>query len=269
MLDKSRSDFLSVSGSQADIAYEILHAAIIGCELMPGQEVSEAVLAKQFDLGKGAVRLALARLRQQNLVMVAARRGYQVTPVTLRSVRSIFEIRRHLEPAIAVTAVGKVDAEHLWRLNAICAAGYRADDPSSLATFIHAQRQFHSAIAHASGNRQAFSVLADLWNQTVRLMNLKGLLKSRAKDMVRDRGDLIRAFESEDADTVRQLSEADIRRLHDIVIDEILASENTVEATASTPIAAELSVRRQRDGAIGTRPGAMGETGGEIGQDSN
>lgn len=268
MLDKSRSDFLSVSGSQADIAYEILHAAIVGCELMPGQEVSEAVLAKQFDLGKGAVRLALARLRQQNLVMVAARRGYQVTPVTLRSVRSIFEIRRHLEPAISATAVGKVDTEHLWRLNAVCAAGYRADDPSSLATFIHAQQQFHSAIAHASGNRQALSVLTDLWNQTVRLMNLKGLLKSRAKDMVRDRGDLIQAFEAEDADAVRQLVEADIKRLHDIVIDEILSSENTVEATASTPIAAELSLQRQRDGAIGTGPGAVGMTGQNIGQES-
>lgn len=254
MLDKSRSDFLPKSGSQADIAYEILHAAIIGCELLPGQEVSEAVLAKQFDLGKGAVRLALARLRQQNLVMVAARRGYQVTPVTLRSVRNIFEIRRHLEPAIAIAAIGKVDAEHLWRLNAICAAGYRTEDPPSLATFIHSQRQFHSTIAFASGNRQALEVLTDLWNQTFRLINLKGLLKSRAKDMVRDQGDLIQAFEAEDSDAVRLLVEANIKRLHDIVIDEILSSENTIEATISTPIAAELSVQRQRGAAEDTGP---------------
>jgi len=109
MLDKSFPDGSTIATSQADIAHEILHSAIINCDLSPGQEVSEAALAKQYDLGKGGIRIALARLRQQGLVAVAARRGYQIAPVTLRVVRDIFEMRRLLEPSAMGLAIGKVE----------------------------------------------------------------------------------------------------------------------------------------------------------------
>ena len=132
MLDKTYPETLNSATSQTDIAYQILHAALLGCTIAPGEEVSEAGLAKRFNIGKGAVRLALARLRQQGLVTVMARRGYRVAPITLRKVRDVFEMLRILEPIAARRAAGLVDADRLHQLDAVCTAGYNVNDSRDL-----------------------------------------------------------------------------------------------------------------------------------------
>jgi len=229
MLDKSFPDGSTIATSQADIAHEILHSAIINCDLSPGQEVSEAALAKQYDLGKGGIRIALARLRQQGLVAVAARRGYQIAPVTLRVVRDIFEMRRLLEPSAMGLAIGKVEIEHLTNLNAIFKTGYRPDDPQSLLMFVRAHRQFHMAIISASGNRLIASTLSNLWDQTSRLLNFTHMHIRKPFQMIHDHDELVEAFTAGDRTSAEKLVRNEIAGLYDLIVEDILASDSTLE----------------------------------------
>ena len=99
-------------------AYETIRRDIIRCELDPGSEASEAALASRLGLGKAPIRVALARLCQEGLVRPLPRRGYIVTPITIKDVHEILEMRMALEPVAARMAVGRLDVAELRSLTA-------------------------------------------------------------------------------------------------------------------------------------------------------
>ena len=92
-----------------DRAYERIKHDIITCAIAPGTEISEPQLCAHYRLGKAPVRMALIRLAHDGLVRAIPRRGYMVTPVTLKDIHDVFELRLMLEPAAARMAAGKVD----------------------------------------------------------------------------------------------------------------------------------------------------------------
>ncbi|HET7160927.1 MAG TPA: GntR family transcriptional regulator, partial [Burkholderiales bacterium] len=94
-------------------AYERLRRDIINCTLMPGSEVSENALATDYKLDKAHVRVALTQLTHDGLVSPIPRRGHRVTPITLKDIQDIFELRLMLEPVAARMAAGKVKTQRL------------------------------------------------------------------------------------------------------------------------------------------------------------
>src|SRR3970040_1475183 len=90
----------------SDRAYERIRHDIISCLLAPGTEISEAQLCSHYKIGKPPVRMALNRLAHDGLVRAIPRRGYRVTPVTVKDVHDVFELRLMLEPPPARTAAG-------------------------------------------------------------------------------------------------------------------------------------------------------------------
>jgi len=136
----------------SDRAYERIRHDIISCVIAPGTEISEAQLCTHYKLGKAPVRMALNRLAHDGLVRAIPRRGYRVTPVTLKDIHDVFELRLMLEPAAARMAAGKVNAQRLKALDEACRAGYQPGDPRSTARFLEANKAFHVAIARATGN---------------------------------------------------------------------------------------------------------------------
>ena len=59
----------------------------------PGQRILEQALAAEFGVSRGPVRDALRLLEKDGLVTILARRGAQVTKLTIQEVREIFDIR--------------------------------------------------------------------------------------------------------------------------------------------------------------------------------
>src|SRR5262245_7100114 len=87
----------SLRPTLADEAYRELKRRIVMLELAPGSQFREADVASTLGLGKTPVREALLRLRLEGLVHVQSRSGYRVAPITLKSARSVCELRALLE----------------------------------------------------------------------------------------------------------------------------------------------------------------------------
>src|SRR5215475_2658555 len=114
-----------------DRAYERIRHDVISCTIAPGTEISEMQLCAQYKLGKAPVRMALNRLAHDGLVRAIPRRGYMVSPVTVRDINDVFELRLMLEPAAARMAAGRVDAARLQACDDVCRAGYETGDQRS------------------------------------------------------------------------------------------------------------------------------------------
>lgn len=210
--------------SRGGAAYDLLRREIIRCRLRPGAEVTEHGLALAYGFGKTPVREALSRLAQEGLVRAVPRRGYLVSPITLKDVQDISAVRCLLEAEAARLAAGRVDGEELRRLDDLCRAGYDPADADSAAAFLAINREFHVTIARASRNERLVGMIAQLLDEMERLFHLGLVLRNRSEEMAHEHKALVDALLAGDAAAAGRIAEAQIRAAQKMVIDGFLTS---------------------------------------------
>lgn len=208
----------------SDRAYERIRHHIITCAIAPGAEISEAQLCLQYKLGKAPVRMALLRLAQEGLVRAIPRRGYRVTPVTLKDIHDIFELRLMLEPAAARMAAGHVDGQRLRALDEEVRAAYQPDDAKSIARFLEANREFHVAIARATGNGRLAEVIERLLDEMTRLLHLGLRSRNRSPDSQHGHRLLIKALVRGDGPAAERICREQIEAARSMVLSAILTN---------------------------------------------
>ncbi|VIO66023.1 HTH-type transcriptional repressor RspR [Bradyrhizobium ivorense] len=186
--------------------YENLRADILSCELAPGDEIREQDLAERYAVSRQPVRDALLRLEREHLVTVQPRQGYRVNPISLADARDLLRFRLALEPACVAEAIESAPDSVLKSLDEFRRFAGNHED------FIAYNRSFHTALAHASGNRRMASALCDLIGQADRLVrvsisNLKG--HDPAK-LVAEHAALIDAMQQREARTAARIIKAHI-----------------------------------------------------------
>ena len=211
-----------------DRAYERIRHDIITCEIAPGTEISEPQLCTQYRLGKAPVRMALTRLAHDGLVRAIPRRGYRVTPVTLKDIQDVFELRLMLEPAAARMAAGKVDAPRLRVLDEACRPGYIPNDAKSITRFLEANTAFHVAIAESTGNGRLATMVAQLLEQMTRLLHLGLGLRNRSQEMQHEHRALVKALACGDGETAQRISRDEIEAARSMVLSAIMTSHTVM-----------------------------------------
>jgi DNA-binding GntR family transcriptional regulator len=216
---------------QSDQAFERLKDEIIACRLAPGAHFSEADLSLKFGLARAATRAALMRLTEAGLVQPVPRHGFVVTPITMASIRELFELRLMMEPQAAALAVGKIDTTRLRALNR---APQNAGTQAEQLAFVQSNRAFHRAIAVATGNSRVVQICESLADEMQRLVHI-GLFGDGGTDAEKRDADsqheaLITAFEARDAIAAEHAA-----RLH-IEHSRTLAMVRLFKGFASVPL---------------------------------
>jgi DNA-binding GntR family transcriptional regulator len=214
-------------------AYDQLRRDIISCSIAPGSEISEAQLATQYGLGKAAVRVALTRLAHDGLVRAIPRRGYMVAPVTLQDIQDVFELRLMLEPAAARLAAGKVNAQQLRAYDDVCSAGYHPGDATSTARFLEANKAFHVAIAHATGNARLASAIEHLLDEMTRLLHLGLGLRKGAPESQFEHKSLVKALARGDGALAERICREQIEASRHMIVSAILTSRSVMNLPIS------------------------------------
>ena len=207
-----------------DRAYERIRHDIITCAIAPGTEISEPQLCTQYRLGKAPVRMALIRLAHDGLLRAIPRRGYMVTPITLKDIQDVFELRLMLEPAAARMAAGRVDAQRLRTLDEACRPGYQSADIKSITRFLEANKSLHVAIAQATGNSRLGSMVAQLLDEITRLLHLALGLRNRCQELQHEHRALLKALVRGDGETAERISREQIEAARSMVLSAIMTS---------------------------------------------
>jgi DNA-binding GntR family transcriptional regulator len=101
-----------------EAAYRHLRAQILSCRLTPGRRLTEKQLAADTGYGISPVRDALTRLDQEGLIRTLPRKGYQVTPLTLKLVDDLFGMWLIIGPELVRLGVSRASEEQLARARA-------------------------------------------------------------------------------------------------------------------------------------------------------
>src|SRR6201985_2486177 len=213
--------------------YELLRSDILACRLAPGDDMREQELAERYAVSRQPVREALLRLEREHLVTVQPRQGYRVSPISLADARDLLRFRLALEPACVTEAIESAPDDVLKALDEF---RLFAGDHENFITY---NRAFHSALAHASGNRRMAASLCDLIGQADRLVRVS-VANLRGHDpaqLVAEHVDLIEAMQRRDLRTATRLIKAHVAQTEKRVLPALKRNAVIVEGRdARTPL---------------------------------
>ncbi len=150
-----------------ELVLQELRARIVGNHWAPGERLMEIPIAQELGVSRTPVRLALATLAQEGLLLYAPQRGFTVRPFTPAQILDAVAVRGRLE-ALAAETLARNGAPvevlatlgaTLERTAALLAGSFGADEE---AAWPELNAAFHQGIAAAAGNETISRFLAEL-----------------------------------------------------------------------------------------------------------
>ena len=140
--------------SLGDAVYDRLLHAILEGQLVGGDELSEVMIAEQYQVSRTPVREALARLVADGLVSNGPNRKATVLTFSRQLVVEIYQVRQVLEAGAAELAAGQFDPAELARLQTTADNVRPASDPQWQERALAFDLDLHRTIARQCGNRR-------------------------------------------------------------------------------------------------------------------
>lgn len=197
--------------SVADRAYERIRELVLSGELAPGARLGQVELAERFGISRTPVREALRRLAGESLVDFHSNRGFRVADLGLDAVMRRLEVRAILEPGIARLAAERRTGRHVEELRRAVSREERARSGVSAHD---ASRDFHVALARATGNDELVRVLESLWIVEVgrRLLSRRSAVSGWQSEDVEEHRQIAAAVAEGRADDAERLMAEHVRR---------------------------------------------------------
>jgi DNA-binding GntR family transcriptional regulator len=143
---------------EVERAYRILRDWLITAKLAPGEFLSEADLAERCGTSRTPVREACTRLMQDKWLSRIPRKGFLVTPISVRDIVDMYQYRKLLECFAAEKAAQAANSEQISELQSLAAP--ENNPAAELAEILRANEAFHRRLSELAGNQRVVSQLS-------------------------------------------------------------------------------------------------------------
>jgi DNA-binding GntR family transcriptional regulator len=188
----------------ADNGYEALRQAIVVGSLQPNERLVEANLAREFGLGRSAVRTALARLEQDGLVEREPHRGARVRLIDEREAVEILEARAVLEGVAARHAAQNATAADVKRLRQILKEMRRLLNNGDLLRASDENAVLHRTLLEIADHPTVMRLISMLKSQLVRFQYRTIMLPGRTERSFEEHSAIIDAVAAGDPDAAEK-----------------------------------------------------------------
>lgn len=194
--------------TKAEAVYDEIRRRILRGTLPPDSPLNQDALAPELGVSVTPVREAVRRLEAEGLVEFHAHRSVIVSPLTLREVSEIYDVRLQLDPYAAALATARADEPTLAAIERMARSEVSAD-PLEQTTI---NRAFHRAIYAESGNRLLTETLDRLWERTDRYRILLVSTEVDVRAVVREHLEIVAAMQSRRSRLVAKLIRAHVSK---------------------------------------------------------
>ena len=185
--------------SRADLdSTNQLRDAITSGRFQPNERLIEKDLVELLGTSRGSVRVVLARLEQEGLVIREPNRGARVRLVSESDAIEIVEARCALESVAARHAALNANAADITALRGIMTQLRRLRKEDDLLAYADKNRELHGMIVRMSQHRTAATLLAMLKSQSVSFQSRSILQPGRADRSIVEHEDLVDAIAAKD-----------------------------------------------------------------------
>ncbi|MCR9122923.1 MAG: GntR family transcriptional regulator [Phyllobacteriaceae bacterium] len=204
--------------SLADRAYQSLRGDIIAGRYQPGEKITIASLAKEFDISPTPIREAIRLLLAQGALDLRPNHSVTVVELSAADYTEIARIRQHLEGMAAADAAERRSASQLKEIHKINRDLEAARSKGKFDDVLRFNRAFHFALPKIAGLRSTTSVLETLWLRSGPLLNVLYQYSYRTPLPNHPHEALLRALDTQDAVAARQAIQRDIEEGTEIIL---------------------------------------------------
>ncbi len=214
---------LNTGGNGDDLAgtvHSALRDAIVGGRLSSGAHINQETIARELGVSRTPVREALRLLERDGLVRLEPNRGAFVAEFDDRDLFEIYELRELLEPyaaGIACAVATRADTSALRDLAERIEATWQAEPEASFL----ANRAFHERLCAPCQNDLLMHLLGQVWSQQAALRIFTHYAAGGAAFAARTNSqhrEIIEAYASREAATVRELVRSHIAEAHEATV---------------------------------------------------
>lgn len=174
------------SKSLVDSVYDRILALLHRRGLTSVEALNASSLAKELDVSRTPVNMALVRLESEGLIRKSAGQGWISPPLSLEDIEEVFDLKAMLEPLVARKAAENVSPKTAAELLGIVEEMETACEAKDLDRWLAADHRYHKILHDIAGNRRLKQFLERLNNQLYRLlvghMATEGRMASASKE---------------------------------------------------------------------------------------
>lgn len=147
-----------------------LRRSILSGRLRPGQEFGVRTIADSMQVSLVPVREALRSLESEGLIQTRRNKSAVVSPIDLDDLRSIYRIRRNLEPEIASRSCLLLSDDELIALEG--EVHEFGDESRGLDDIYESHGAFHMSLMAPAASAWDVRILNQLWNASERYIRI-------------------------------------------------------------------------------------------------
>jgi DNA-binding GntR family transcriptional regulator len=235
------TDVSSPRVSLGEAAYRRVRGDIISCRLAPGQRVTERQLAADLGFGISPVRDALTRLSHEGLVRTLPRKGYQIAPLTPKSIDDLFVVWEIVGPELVRLGIRRATPEQIAAATAAFEELDRlaGEDGTSETAMrdIEAVNAAFEVLAEATGNEYLATLFQRLMGDMSRIRALlltadpTAMLAAPAEHWIRH------VLAERDPDQAAAGARHHIKEVHRQVLEAVVRWPSVMRSEVVVPIA--------------------------------
>jgi DNA-binding GntR family transcriptional regulator len=184
-------------------AYRSIKSMIARYQLVPGQKIIYADLARKLRMSKTPVISALNRLEQEELVVSIPNRGYFVKEITAEEIAELFDIREALELLAVDGAIRSQTPRTLHAVEQALRRHRNHVSPDRYRAVLDGA--FHIRIAQMGTNRSLVKVLRHLFELIYFRYRIEGVSPRRLQETPREHQAILDAIAERDAAKAKRL----------------------------------------------------------------
>lgn len=206
--------------TSVDVVFEHLHDAIASLELLPGDKISEAEIAAQFNVSRQPVRDAFSRLANLDLLLIQPQKATEVRRFSLREISKSRFVRASVEAEVLRRAAREATPADGAVMDACLAQQAHVVPGGKYEEFGKLDYEFHKALCHIAKVDFAFEVISSEKANVDRLCMLSLSKEDRMDDLLEDHRAIADRIKAGDAEGAVKVGMFHLSRL-DATIDSI------------------------------------------------
>lgn len=184
--------------------YEAVKEAILRNSFVPGSLLQIDRLAEEYGVSATPVREALVRLEADGLVTLIPNKGAQVTEITEKDIREIWEMRRLLEPYAARSSAAAIREEEIADLERLIRN--LRDDPTNTELYIKTDIMLHELLYFQCSNSYLRETLRRVHEVSYRIRyfaeSRKTMHDAVIHEVIREHMDILDILRTRDPDRI-------------------------------------------------------------------
>jgi len=187
-----------------------LEKKILEGTLKPGERIIEEDLCRTLGVSRSPVREAFRTLESKGFVTHEPRKGISVSEVNPEEAADIYLIRANLESLAIYLAVRKQNPSVLKKLKDCHHEMNQAANQNDVRTYFDLNLKFHEIFIESCENKRLIQLIKSFERQIVRYRLEVLSMPHWTRSSLKTHEELIRAFESGDAEKAEQIRRAAI-----------------------------------------------------------